>query len=97
MQASTDQIRVEIVYAEPEEQLVLTLDVPRASTVGDAIRRSGILERRPGIDLRRVGIYGRRVTLSHTLQPDDRIEIYRQLKVEPKKARRSRASALSKH
>ena len=37
-----------------------------------------------------VGIWGRKVPASHVLQPGDRLELYRALKVDPKVARRQR-------
>lgn len=94
-----DGIQVEVAYAEAEEQVVLVMDVPAGTTVGEAVTRSGILQRCPGIDLKRniVGIYGRRVRLSHKLHAHDRVEIYRPLKVDPKEARRMRAIAVNKN
>lgn len=89
---SGHHIRVEVAYAEGEHQVVLVVDVPVGCTVAEAVRLSGILERYPGIDLRRnkVGIYGHHVKLSRVLTVNDRIEIYRSLRIDPKEARRRR-------
>jgi len=92
-----ERIRVEVVYALPTEQRLLTIQVPPGTTVAEAIRRSGILNEFPEIDMARtaVGIFGRRVSLEQALRTADRIEIYRPLLADPKNARRARARSAS--
>ena len=92
-----DEIRVEVVYALPARQRLLTIQVPLGTTVAEAVRRCGILSEFPEIDLARasVGIFSRRVSLGHVLRADDRIEIYRPLLADPKSARRTRAQGAS--
>lgn len=89
--------RVEVAYALPDRQILLTLEVPDACTVGQAIVLSGILQHFPNIDLKRnkVGIFGQLTDLQHLLQAGDRIEIYRPLIKDPKEARRLRAKLSS--
>ncbi len=84
---------VEVVYALPDEQAIIPLDVPAGSTVMAVIERSGVLERYPQIDLTQhaVGIYGQRVTLETRVEPQDRVEIYRPLLIDPMEARLLRA------
>jgi uncharacterized protein len=86
-------MRIEIVYARPEAQIVEVVTLPRGATVRDALVASGILERFPEIDVAKTafGVYGMRVSLDAVLSEDDRVEIYRPLKVDPKEARRRRA------
>ena len=86
-------IRVEVVYAHPDEQVLVTLEVEAGTTAREAIERSAILERFPEIDLARmpVGIFGRVTDLGTRLVEGDRVEIYRPLLVDPKNARRKRA------
>jgi uncharacterized protein len=86
--------RVEVVYATPERQMLYALDVEAGATVGDAIERSGVLAAFPEIDLarNRVGIFGRLAALSTPLRDDDRVEILRPLRADPKEARRKRAA-----
>ena len=86
-------ITVEIAYALPEQQLVITIQIPQQSTIESAIQTSGILQRFPEIDLtqNKVGIFGRLAKLETRLRPMDRIEIYRSLIADPKIARRNRA------
>lgn len=88
-------ISVELIYAQPDEQQLLRLQLPPGSSVGAAIAASGLLQRYPQIDLRtqRVGIFSRLVTLDTHLHDGDRVEVYRALAVDPKDARRSRAGA----
>lgn len=88
-----ERITVEVVYAKPERQSLLTLAVAPGSTVEDAITASGILQQFPEIDLalQKVGIWSRPVKLQDSVKPGDRIEIYRPLIADPKDLRRRRA------
>lgn len=86
-------IRVEVAYARPDEQVIMTVDVPEGTGIEEAIRRSGILERFTEIDLNenKVGIFGKAKPMTQTLLAGDRIEIYRPLIADPKESRRLRA------
>lgn len=88
-----DQIEVEVVYAKPEEQCLLKIRGPHGMSLGEAIQRSGILERYPEIDpgLPRVGVFGKMMPKESTLNPGDRVEIYRPLIADPKEARKKRS------
>ena len=90
---SADLLEVEVVYARPEQQLLIQLKVPGGSTARDAIVRSNILNDAPGLNLETldVGIFARRVTLDCILKTGDRVEIYRPLTMSPVEARRWRA------
>lgn len=85
-------IEVEVVYALPAAQKLLTVRVGADATVLQAIRESGVLEGYPDIDPTRmsVGVFGKRVALDTRLRAGDRVEIYRPLTVDPKEARRRR-------
>lgn len=89
----SEQINVEVVYALPHEQILLSLQVPQGSTVRDAIRSSGILEKYPEIDLARnkLGIFGKLSKEDAVLRERDRVEINRPLLADPKEVRRKRA------
>ena len=91
---NADLLEVEVVYARPEQQVLIQLSVPGGSTARDAIIRSNILSDVPGLDLETlaVGIFARRVTLDYILKPGDRVEIYRPLTMSPVEARRWRAN-----
>jgi uncharacterized protein len=87
-------MKVSVVYALPGRQVVRELDLPAGATLAMALDQSGLLQEFPEIDPQSVpvGVYGRVVPLHSVLQPGDRVEIYRQLRVEPKAARRKRVS-----
>lgn len=89
----SDQITVEVAYAKPEQQSLLTLSVAANDTVKQVIERSGILQQFPEIDLdiQKVGIWSRPVKLQDRVKEGDRIEIYRPLIADPKDLRRRRA------
>lgn len=91
--AEQELITVEVAYALPEEQVILSLEVTPETNVEQAIKRSGILERYPQIDLTndKVGIFGKICKLDASLHHKDRIEIYRGLIADPKESRRQKA------
>ena len=91
----SEMIAVEVVYALPEQQTLITLDVPNNTTLEQAINLSGIRSRYPEIDLTTmaVGIFGTLSTPDAVLNAGDRVEIYRPLQIDPKQARRQRAQA----
>ncbi|MCG6234464.1 RnfH family protein [Vibrio furnissii] len=93
MSIESDMIHVEVVYALPQEQRVLTLVVNKAMTVEEIIETSGILQMYQEIDLskNKVGVFSRNVKLDATVRDRDRIEIYRPLLADPKEIRRKRA------
>ena len=86
---------VEIAYCGCGDQTVLRVEVAPGTTVGQVLHRSGLLDRCPEIDLgvNRIGVFGVLRELGHTLEPGDRVEIYRPLATDPKRARRARARA----
>lgn len=85
-------MKVTVVYALPDRQIVRDLDLQSGATVTSALEQSGLLIKYPEIDAPSVpvGIYGRVVPRGTLLQPGDRVEIYRPLNEEPKEARRKR-------
>jgi len=89
----SDQIMVEVAYALPDRQSLMTLSVSPGSTVQQVIERSGILQQFAEIDLavQKVGIWSRPVKLGDAVKGGDRIEIYRPLIADPKDLRRRRA------
>lgn len=91
----SEELDVEVVFAAPDSQLLLALKVPADATVRDAIQLSGIQDRFPEypLDSLQVGIWGRVVSLTQQLHAGDRVEIYRELEIDPMEARRIRASA----
>lgn len=86
-------IKVEVLYALVHEQILLIVEIPQGTTLGDAIQMSGILEKYPDIDLsiNKVGIFGKLSKQDTILRDKDRIEIYRPLIADPKEVRKKRA------
>ena len=91
---TTEIIHAEIVYALPGETTVIPVAIGKETTVGEAIRASGIAEAVPEIDLESVkaGIFSRIVSLDDSVSDGDRIEIYRSLIADPRESRRKRAA-----
>ena len=88
-----EKIYVELVYALPTEQILLKSEVPKGTTIAEAVKLSGILDKFPEIDLEkgRFGIFGKLSKVDTVLREKDRIEIYRPLIADPKEVRRKRA------
>lgn len=89
-----ETIHVEVVYALPQRQELIPLELPAGSTVQQAIEASGLLEKYPEIDLARnkLGIYAKLVKVDTPLSDRDRVEIYRPLIADPKEVRKARAA-----
>ncbi len=92
--AGDARIQVEVAYARHDEQVILPVEVEVGTTVHEAIRRSGILERFPEIDLKanKVGVFGKLSKPDAALRQGDRVEIYRPLIADPKEIRKQRAA-----
>jgi len=87
------ELRITVVYCAPGCEDLAELTLPAGATVADAIRASGVLDRRPEIVSAApdVGIWGRACAMTQRLEDGDRVELYRPLTVDPKEARRVRA------
>jgi len=86
-------IRVTLVYSPSARKVrEIALVLPLGSTVSQALQASGIQALFPDLDLQHVlaGVWGRRADLGQVLRDQDRVELYRPLKVNPKVARRER-------
>jgi len=86
-------IRVLVNYS-PAPRVVdeVALDLVAGATVGDALKSSGLLERHGLVlgETLHVGIWAKAKPLDTLLREADRVEIWRDLKVDPKEARRQR-------
>ena len=85
---------VEVVYALPDKQSLVSLVVEEGTTIKEAIEASGVLDTYDQIDLTRdkVGIFSKFAKLDTVLRENDRVEIYRPLIADPKKVRKERAA-----
>ena len=89
------EITVEVAYATPARQKIISLLVPEGTTLLDAAERSGICNLFPEIELHnaKMGIFGKSVPKpsEQVLKNGERVEIYRELIADPKEVRRRRA------
>ena len=87
-------MHVEVVYALPDAQHRVHLELAEGATVAEAL--SAIRPFAPFAELDfeelDVGVYGRIVARNERLHHGDRLEIYRSLLIDPKDARRRRAA-----
>lgn len=85
---------VEVVFALADRQELVEVQVPPGTTVAEAIDRSGIAEKFPdhALESRPVGVWGRIVDRDYVLADGDRVEIYRELEIDPRDARRKLAA-----
>lgn len=89
---------VEVAFALPESQVVIELLVPGGTTVLQAFEMSEIDSYFPDLDLTCLprGVFGEVVPDATVLAPHDRVEIYRPLTRDPKRARRERVAAATR-
>ena len=88
-----DLITLEVAYAIPKKQIIISFKAPKEITVKEASVLSGIKKKFNEIDLTKnqLGIFGKITSLEAKLKHKDRIEIYRPLIADPKEIRRKRA------
>lgn len=88
-------IRVEVAYALPDKQKLISLEVPRGTSMYEAAERSGITGHFEGLDLDKapMGIFGKAEgnPRKRVLEEGERVEIYRPLIIDPKEVRKARA------
>ncbi len=89
-----NKLAVEVVYALPEEQTLLSVMVEDGATVKDVILQSTILQEYPdlNIDSLTVGLFGKATKMTQVVREKDRVEIYRPLIADPKEVRKRKAA-----
>lgn len=91
-----DSIWVEVAYALAERQVVLRLQVPRGTTLRQAVQLSDMAAQFPEMDLTEcaLGIFGKGVAdpEARVLEEGERVELYRPLIADPKEVRKQRAA-----
>ncbi|KAA0691315.1 RnfH family protein [Halopseudomonas laoshanensis] len=87
---------VEVAYALPHKQKILSLTVPEGTTALQAVQQSGIQNHFPELDLdaSAMGIFGKGIPkpAERILLSGERVEIYRPLIADPKEVRKQRAA-----
>ena len=70
-------IDVELVFATPDRQVLLAMQVASGVTVADVIAQSGVHQEFPDVQLGELefGIWGKLVAQDHVVHDGDRIEI----------------------
>jgi len=86
---------VEVAYATPDEQRIVTLPLEPGMTAAQAVERSGLADAFPQIRQRKLvlGIFGAEVEPGRRLRAGDRVEICRPLHADPRVLRRSLAAS----
>jgi putative ubiquitin-RnfH superfamily antitoxin RatB of RatAB toxin-antitoxin module len=84
------EINIEVVFALPDRQSLLSIAVDAGATVAQVVRHQEVEKAFPdsGFDELSVGIWGHEVDRDRVLKDGDRVEIYRPLELDPKEARR---------
>jgi putative ubiquitin-RnfH superfamily antitoxin RatB of RatAB toxin-antitoxin module len=87
-------VLVSVVYALPDRQTIVRLELPADASVADAVEKSGLVRRYKEISEHPLAcaIYGRAVKPDSALREGDRVEILRPLLIDPKESRRQAAS-----
>ena len=90
--ALADLLHVEVAYCpRPGVADVVALQMAVGSTLADALRVSGLLERHAlPMASTKAGLWSRVCDPQTVLRDRDRVELYRVLQVDPKEARRQR-------
>lgn len=88
-------IKVELVIALAEEQWLTPVTIAHGSCVADVITASGVRQRYPNVDIDALetGVWARLVDRQHPVKDGDRVELYRELLIDPREARRQLALA----
>ena len=93
---SNEMINVEVCYALPDKQQIMTVEVVQGTTVFAAAEQSGIAGQFPDLDLStaKMGVFGKAVPKPQqtVVNEGDRVEIYRPLIADPKEVRKVRAA-----
>jgi uncharacterized protein len=87
-----NDLQIEVLYSHaPRQVKSWTVTLAAGSTLQDAVAAS-VFSDFPELQSARlmVGVWGLKKGLDHLLKPADRVEIYRELRVDPKVARRER-------
>lgn len=90
----SDLLNVEVAYALPEKQRIEKLLVEPGTTAIQAVEQANMgrfFDDLPALDAIKLGVFGKAVPTTHELSDGERVEIYRELLVDPKAVRRARA------
>lgn len=91
-------IKVEVCHCAAERIFLQTLLVAAGSRIDDVLDRSNLFAEFPALDRAsmKFGVFGKFKSAENTLHDGDRVEVYRELKVDPMEARRRRVTKKTK-
>ena len=90
----SEMINVEVAYALPTKQRIEKLTVAKGTTALEAVEKANMgrfFDDSPDLATAKLGVFGKAVQATHELSEGDRVEMYRELLVDPKAVRRARA------
>ncbi len=88
----SEMLNVEVAYALPDKQRIEKLSVAAGTT--EAVAQANLGRFFDGLvepEAMRLGVFGKAVAGTHVLAEGERVEVYRDLLVDPKAVRRARA------
>ncbi len=92
------EIAIEVAFALPEKQRIISLRVPLGTTAREAVALADLPSHFPELPADTfndpdLGLFGKRLREpgAHRLRAGDRVEVYRGLIIDPKAARLARA------
>jgi uncharacterized protein len=93
-----ESLRVRVVYALPDVQVVVEVVLDPRATVADAVKKSRLTLRYSELagEPLNCAIFGRVAALTDELRDGDRVDILRPLLVDPKEQRRRAAAQTGK-
>ena len=91
--SAEQSIAVEVVFACPDRQELVSLELSAGSTANEAVAASGLIESFADEDISSapLAIWGRPVSAATVLKAGDRVEVLRPLEIDPRDARRELA------
>ncbi|MCP4831651.1 MAG: RnfH family protein [Gammaproteobacteria bacterium] len=86
-------LEIEVVYALPDHQRLISIKVPAGINAREALCLSGLGADFPELDVEScpLGVFGKEVAADYLLADGDRLEAYRPLINDPRESRRVRA------
>lgn len=88
-----DKLNIEVVFALPNRQKLVELQLDVGATIAEAIEASGLDAEFEDVDFSscEVGVWSKPQRRDHVLRDKDRVEVYRPLDMDPREARRQLA------
>ncbi|WP_133405994.1 RnfH family protein [Parashewanella tropica] len=93
MSHEVDHITVDVVYALPKQQKIISVTVSPETSAIEVLKQSGMQTFFPEIDYDEVklGVFSNLIKPDRVMEAGERLEIYRPLIADPKDVRRRRA------